>query len=181
MEDTPKSRTALIAIITGLVALLLGLCLGLALGGAGGYLIGRSAGPRSLPLWPWEPPALTPQWRAPQVPTPLLPLRPGGFFPRAGALVQEVAANTPAAKAGLRTGDIITKVDNTPIDADHRLADIIAQRKPDDQVTLTVWRAGNTRTVTVTLAAHPDDAQRAYLGVMYTELPPQRVTPQPGD
>ena len=181
MEDAPKNRTALIAVITGLVALLLGLCLGLAVGGAGGYLIGRSAAGRAMPALPWLPPAPAPQWRTPQAPTPALPLRPGGFFPRAGALIQEVMANTPAAEAGLRTGDVITQVDSTPVDANHRLADLIAQRKPGDKVTLTVWRAGNTRTVTVTLAAHPDDAQRPYLGVMYAELPGQRATPQPGD
>ncbi|MGC8780230.1 MAG: S1C family serine protease [Anaerolineae bacterium] len=186
MGDTQKNRTALIAVITGLIALLLGLCLGLVAGGVGGYLIGRSADARwGLPL-PVFPEAPTPPRRLPLLPTPALPstperLRPGGFFPRAGALIQEVVANTPAAEGGLRTGDIITKVNDAPVDADHRLADLIARYKPGDKVSLTVWRAGNTRTVTVTLAAHPDNAQRPYLGVTYVELPPQRVTPQPGD
>jgi hypothetical protein len=36
----------------------------------------------------------------------------------------------------------------------------------------------NTRTVTVTVGAHPEDAQRAYLGVKYGELTPQQ-TPRP--
>lgn len=181
MGDTPRNRTAIIAVITGLIALLLGLCVGLAVGGVGGYLIGRSAGPRfELPVLPQAP---TPR-RLPLLPTPALPLtperlRPGGFFPRAGALIQEVVANTPAAEVGLRTGDVIIRVDDTPVDANHRLTDIIARHKPGDKVSLTVWRAGDTRTLTATLAAHPDDAQRAYLGIVYVELPPQRATPQP--
>lgn len=81
----------------------------------------------------------------------------------------------------MQAGDVVTKVDNTPVDADHRLADIMAQYKPGDKVSLALWRAGNTRKVTVTLGAHPEDAQRAYLGVKYGDLTPQRVTPQPKD
>ncbi|MCX7669383.1 MAG: PDZ domain-containing protein [Anaerolineae bacterium] len=184
MGDTPRNRTALVAVITGLIALFLGLCLGLTVGGVGGYLLGRAADVRlRLPL-PLSPQAPAPP-RLPLLPTPPLPLTPerprSGFFPRAGALIQEVMANTPAAEAGLRVGDLIVRVDNIPVDADHRLSDIIARRKPGDKISLTVWRAGDTRTIAVTLGAHPDDAQRAYLGIVYVELPPQRITPQPGD
>jgi len=186
MEGEKQNRTTLIAVITGIVALLLGLCLGGLAGGVGGYLIGRSAGPRVAPaqLLPRGMP--TPQRRLPAVPTPSAPqtperMRPGGLMPQGGAMIQEVVADSPAAEAGLKVGDIITMVDKTPIDADHRLADVVAQYKPGDKVTLTVWRTANTRTITVTVGAHPDDAQRAYLGVRYGELAPQRVTPQPGD
>lgn len=185
MEGEKPNRTAWIAVITGIVALLLGLCLGGLAGGVGGYLIGRSAAPRTAAtLWPRFMP--TPQRDLPAIPTPRPPqpperLRPGGIIPQAGAMIQEVAANSPAAEAGLKVGDIITQVDRTPIDANHRLADVVAQYKPGDKVTLTVWRTGSTRTITVTVGAHPEDATRAYLGVRYGELAPQRVTPQPGD
>jgi S1-C subfamily serine protease len=186
MEGEKSNRTTLIAVITGIVALLLGLCLGGLVGGASGYLIGRSAAPRVAPaqLLPRVNP--TPQRRLPVVPTPAAPqtperMRPGGLMPQAGAMIQEVVAGSPAAEAGLKAGDIITMVDKTPIDADHRLADVVTQYKPGDKVSLTVWRMGNTRTITVTVGAHPDDAQRAYLGVRYGELTPQRGTPQPGE
>ena len=185
MEGEKANRTALIAVSTGIVALLLGLCLGGLMGGVGGYLIGRSAASKAVaPQWPRFIP--TPQQDLPALPMPRsLPtperLRPGGLIPQAGAMIQEVAVGSPAAEAGLKAGDIITKVDNTPIDADHRLADVVAQYKPGDKVTLTVWRAGSTRTITVTAGAHPEDATRAYLGVRYGELTPQRVTPQPRD
>ncbi len=185
MGEEKQNRTALIAVITGIVALLLGLCLGAMIGGAGGYLIGRAgvaksavtpALPRVIPTWP----------RLPIVPTPAVPqtperLRPGGLIPRSGALIQEVLPDTPADKAGLRVGDVITQIQNTPVDANHRLADVLAQYKPGQQTTLTIWRMGSTHTVTVTLGEHPDNAQRPYLGIRYSELAPQRLTPQPGD
>jgi serine protease Do len=175
MEEEKPKRTALIAVITGIVALLLGLCLGGLAGGIGGYLIGRSAARQAIaPPWP----RAIPTPRAAQPPE---RLRPGGLIPQAGALIQEVAADSPAAAAGLKAGDIITQVDKTPIDANHRLADVVAQYKPGDKVTLTIWRTGATRTLTVTVGAHPEDATRAYLGVRYGELMPQRVTPQPKD
>ena len=185
MEEDKSNRTTLIAVITGIVALLLGLCLGCLVGGAGGYLIGRSAAPRAAATQ--GPRAIpTPQRGLPAIPTSRVPqtperLRPGGLIPQAGAMIQEVVQGSPAAEAGLKAGDIVTMVDKTPIDADHRLADIVAQYKPGDKVTLTVWRSGDTRTITVTVGAHPEDAQRAYLGVRYGELTPQRVTPQPKD
>ncbi len=186
MIEEKKNRTTLIAVITGIVALLLGLCLGATVGGVGGFLIGRSAAPRVAPPLQLPRGVPTPQRRLPNVPTPAVPqlperMRPGGLIPQAGALIQEVVQGAPAAEAGLQAGDVVTKVDNTPVDADHRLADIMAQYKPGDKVSLALWRAGNTRQVTVTLGAHPDDAQRAYLGVKYGDLTPQRVTPQPKD
>lgn len=180
MESEKSNRTALIAVITGMVALLLGLGLGGLIGGAGGYLIGRSVASRDVAA-PWPRFIPTPQRDLPAIPQPFRRLPGGSFIPRAGAMIQEVMAGSPAAEAGLKAGDIITKVDQTPIDADHRLADVIARYKPGNKVTLTIWRAGATRTITVTVGAHPEDATRAYLGVRYGELTPQRATPQPED
>jgi S1-C subfamily serine protease len=146
-------------------------------------MIGRSAAPRVAPAQLLPRGLPTPQRRLPAMPTPAAPqtperLRPGGLIPQAGAMIQEVVTGSPADEAGLKAGDIVTLVDKTPIDADHRLADVVAQYKPGDKVTLTVWRMANTRTVTVTVGAHPEDAQRAYLGVKYGELTPQQ-TPRP--
>ncbi len=182
MEGEKSNRTTLIAVITGIVALLLGLCLGGLAGGVGGYLIGQSTAPRAIATQ--RPRAIpTPQRGLPAIPTPRAPqtperMRPGGLIPQAGAMIQEVVAGSPADEAGLKAGDIVTLVDKTPIDADHRLADVVAQYKPGDKVTLTVWRMTATRTITVTVGAHPEDATRAYLGVKYGELTPQQ-TPRP--
>ena len=173
MTEEKQNRTAIIAVVTGVIALLLGLCIGAVVGGAGGYMIGRSATSRAIPTS-----------QAPRsAPAPALPQLPRGFgpggLPQAGAIIQEVIQGTPAAAAGLEQNDVITRVDNAPVDANHELAAMLAQYKPGDQVTLTVWRAGNTQTIQVTLGASPDDASRAYLGIRYVELAPPQATPQP--
>ena len=69
----------------------------------------------------------------------------------AGASVQAVEENSPAAKAGLQTNDIITKVGDTDITTHSELIDIIGSTTPDDVVTLTVYRNGSYITIDVTI------------------------------
>ncbi|MDY3014294.1 MAG: trypsin-like peptidase domain-containing protein [Evtepia sp.] len=69
----------------------------------------------------------------------------------AGVLVGKVSEGMPAAKAGLKDGDIITKIDDTEVKSRTELAAAVDQHKPGDQVTLTVYRSGETLTVKVTL------------------------------
>ncbi|GAA3751463.1 S1C family serine protease [Salinactinospora qingdaonensis] len=70
-----------------------------------------------------------------------------------GAAVVDVSENGAAAKAGLQRGDIITKVeDRTISDADVLIAAIRSHR-PDDTVTVTYERDGQTQTTEVTLGA----------------------------
>lgn len=68
-----------------------------------------------------------------------------------GAYVVSVVANSPAEKAGIQTGDIITKFDGQNIDSSNSLADLIAKKKAGDNINLEVWRNSNTQTVSVTL------------------------------
>ncbi len=62
-----------------------------------------------------------------------------------------VVAGSPAEKAGLKEGDIITKVAATAIDPVHSLQTLISSHKVGDKISLSVLRDGKTITVTVTL------------------------------
>ena len=78
-------------------------------------------------------------------------------------------------------GDIITAVDGTPIYVMHRLADVVSAYQPGDRVKLTVWCAGATKGITVTLGENPQDGTRPYLGVRYTDFADQPDETEPND
>jgi putative serine protease PepD len=75
-----------------------------------------------------------------------------------GALVGSVASGSPAADAGLRTGDVVTAVDGTQITSGDGLVAEIASHKPGDKITLTIHRDSQTSTVDVTLGTQPSQA-----------------------
>jgi len=68
-----------------------------------------------------------------------------------GAQVSEVVPGSAAAAAGIRPGDVITKVNDQLIDEEHPLATIMLRYRPGDKVRLTLIRAGEERTVELTL------------------------------
>ncbi len=81
-----------------------------------------------------------------------------------GALIRTVVAASPAAKAGLKAGDVISAVDGQAIDATNNLRTIVANHKPGDQLTLTIVTGTsngptNRHDVKVTLAARPAQQQ----------------------
>jgi putative serine protease PepD len=64
--------------------------------------------------------------------------------------------NTPAAKAGLKKGDVITAVEGNSIATGDDLSRAIDAHKPGDQITVTYQRGGSEHTVTLTLATRPN-------------------------
>ncbi|HEX7259408.1 MAG TPA: trypsin-like peptidase domain-containing protein [Candidatus Saccharimonadia bacterium] len=66
-----------------------------------------------------------------------------------------VVPNSPAAKAGLKDGDIITKIGNQAIDEKHSLSSLIAEHAPGEKVPVTFLRDGKTQTAEVTLEEAP--------------------------
>jgi putative serine protease PepD len=68
-----------------------------------------------------------------------------------GAKISEVNNGSAAANAGLRDGDVITKIDNHLITSSDGLVAIIRSYRPGDRVTVTYLRGGDTHTVRVTL------------------------------
>lgn len=68
-----------------------------------------------------------------------------------GAYVVYVAANSPAKKAGLQRGDIITEVAGKPVSAAEDVYTTIREHKVGDSVSLTFYRGDKKQTATVTL------------------------------
>jgi len=75
-----------------------------------------------------------------------------------GALVSSVQPGGPADKAGLKSGDVIRKVDGQPIVASGDLPAIIGLARPGEKVTLEIWRAGKAEQISATLG---DAAEKA--------------------
>lgn len=80
-----------------------------------------------------------------------------------GALVRSVEAASPGEKAGVEPGDIITKFDGKAIDKPSDLPRLVGNTKPGTKSTLTVFRRGSSKDLTVTIAEiEPDKpAKRA--------------------
>ena len=72
-----------------------------------------------------------------------------------GALVAEPQADSPAAKAGIVTGDVITAVNGHVVKDAHDLAKQIASMTPGTAVKLTVWRKGEEKSFALTLGELP--------------------------
>ncbi len=66
-----------------------------------------------------------------------------------------VFADSPAAKAGIKDGDIIVEADGQRIDAQHDLSAAIIPHMPGDKITLRILNGNSTREVTVTLGTLP--------------------------
>jgi len=78
-----------------------------------------------------------------------------------GAMVDEPQSGSPAAKAGIKSGDVITAVDGTPVKNARELARTIGMKAPDSAVKLDIIRQGKPQTVSVTLATMPNNEQVA--------------------
>ncbi|YCK39263.1 S1C family serine protease [Actinomadura sp. ATCC 39365] len=68
-----------------------------------------------------------------------------------GALIRQVTADSPAAKAGLQEGDLITKIGDTPVDSGDTVVGQVRGFKPGQQVKITYMRDGRSAEATVTL------------------------------
>jgi len=104
-----------------------------------------------------------------------------GLPDTSGAMVGGVQPNTPAAKAGLQTGDVILAVDGKPIKDSQQLRLLISQTPPNTRVTLTILRSEPgkkpvDKTIPVTLGTLPDE-----LAGRNPRNAPREEAPQPQD
>ena len=65
-----------------------------------------------------------------------------------GAIVDEPQAGSPAAKAGIKAGDVITAVDGKEMKDGRDLARTIAGMAPGTEVKLDIWHNGETKSIT---------------------------------
>ena len=70
-----------------------------------------------------------------------------------GALIMSVTTGGPAATAGLIPGDVVTAVGSTALDANHPFDPTVLGLAPGEQVTLTVYRNGTSRTFQLTVGS----------------------------
>ena len=75
-----------------------------------------------------------------------------GLAKAAGALVRSVEPGSPAEKAGLEAGDIVTRFDGKAVEKWNDLPRLVGNTKPGTKSTLQVWRRGSTRDLGVTVA-----------------------------
>ncbi|MEU4223988.1 trypsin-like peptidase domain-containing protein [Nonomuraea sp. NPDC026600] len=68
-----------------------------------------------------------------------------------GALIRQVTSGSPADKAGLKQGDLITKIGNTPVEGGDTVVGQVRGFKVGQQVQITYMRDGKSSNVTVTL------------------------------
>jgi serine protease Do len=82
-----------------------------------------------------------------------------GLSTEKGALVAGAQDGTPAEKAGLKSGDVITAVDGEPIANARELTRKIGALKPGARAEITYLRDGKERTATVALASQPGEKE----------------------
>ncbi len=75
--------------------------------------------------------------------------------PAAGARLASVMRDGPAARAGLLPGDVVTRVDDTPINDGRALARALGARAPGAQVSLAIQRGQEAKTIRATIGDQP--------------------------
>jgi serine protease Do len=78
-----------------------------------------------------------------------------------GVMVSAVSSNSPAARAGIREGDVILAFNGTPVTDGNTLRNQVASTPPGIVVKLTISRQGREQDIEVTLGEYqPATAQR---------------------
>ena len=104
-----------------------------------------------------------------------------GLSEAEGAIVASVGENSPAAKAGVKSGDVVLALNGKPVKAPRDLSRGVADLGPDADATLQVWRDGAKREVGVklgrlsdgrTASADPKGERSETIGPLGLELAP---------
>ena len=99
-----------------------------------------------------------------------------------GALVSSVEESSPAAKAGIKSGDVVLKFNGKEISRSSDLAAQVADLKPGSKAKLEIWRNGSAKSLDVTVGEMKDlkvastdksDQEHGRLGVAVRPLTPE--------
>ena len=82
-----------------------------------------------------------------------------GLPKRRGELVQTVQDDSPAARAGLKPGDIVTKVNGKDVTGEQTVSFLVANMEPGAQVPVELLRDGKRLALNVTLGKRPSEAE----------------------
>src|SRR5579871_5095726 len=96
-----------------------------------------------------------------------------------GAVVAQVSPRSPAAKAGIQVGDVITSLDGDMVDSSAQLRNAIGEKMPGTDVHVTLLRDGKERTITASLDPLVEKEKRAALEpqVSHEDAPMFGITP----
>ncbi len=89
---------------------------------------------------------------------------------RAGALVSEVLPNSPAAKAGIKAGDIVVKFNDQPISGSSELKNVVGKVLPGSAAKITVFRDKKTTTLNATI----DERDAKQVAALKSSLTPEK-------
>src|SRR5436853_2019967 len=78
-----------------------------------------------------------------------------------GAIVASVTPNSPAAKAGLKPGDVILSASGHPVKSVHDLPRLVAAMPPGQKIDMNVRRSGKEMTLSATTGEMPQQEQQA--------------------
>jgi serine protease Do len=80
-----------------------------------------------------------------------------GLKKTAGALVASVVDGSPAARAGVKSGDVILAFDGKDVDRSSTLPLLVGEMKPGQVAKMKIWRNGSEHTLSVTVGAAPSE------------------------
>ena len=82
-----------------------------------------------------------------------------GLSSESGALVAQVVDGSPAAKAGLKSGDVVTALGGKPIATPKDLSRLVADMAPGDKADITVWRHGKSLDLSIAASKGSEEKQ----------------------
>ena len=75
-----------------------------------------------------------------------------------GSIVRQIYSNTPAAEAGLKSGDVISHLNGTPVKDTDNLIRLVGQKRAGETISLTIIRKGKPKNISVKLGQRPSEA-----------------------